>query len=107
MKIDKTLVISTMENKFDPYEFENYLSDEFFSENEKSEIGSLIKQRLSKDDDFRVQYEQWLEESGYDSWKDLYKELEQEQQEQIVIAWENMFPEGDDDDSISDYLTQE
>ena len=107
MKIDKTLVISTMENKFDPYEFENYLSDEFFSENEKSEIGSLIKQRLSKDDDFRVQYEQWLEESGYDSWKDLYKELEQEQQDQIVIAWENMFPEGDDDDSISDYLTQE
>ena len=96
-----------MENKFDPYEFENYLSDEFFSENEKSEIGSLIKQRLSKDDDFRVQYEQWLEESGYDSWKDLYKELEQEQQDQIVIAWENMFPEGDDDDSISDYLTQE
>lgn len=107
MKIDKTLIISTMENKFDPYEFENYLSDEFFSENEKSEIGSLIKQRLSKDDDFRVQYEQWLEESGYDSWKDLYKELEQEQQDQIVIAWENMFPEGDDDDSISDYLTQE
>ena len=107
MKIDKTLVISTMENKFDPYEFENYLSDEFFSENEKSEIGSLIKQRLSKDDDFRVQYEQWLEESGYDSWKDLYKELEQEQQDQIDIAWENMFPEGDDDDSISDYLTQE
>ena len=107
MKIDKTLVISTMENKFDPYEFENYLSDEFFSENEKSEIGSLIKQRLSKDDDFRVQYEQWLEESGYDSWKDLYKELEQEQQDQIDIAWENMFPEGDDDDSISDYLTKE
>lgn len=96
-----------MENKFDLYEFENYLSDEFFSENEKSEIGSLIKQRLSKDDDFRVQYEQWLEESGYDSWKDLYKELEQEQQDQIDIAWENMFPEGDDDDSISDYLTQE
>lgn len=107
MKIDKTLIISTMENKFDPYEFENYLSDEFFSENEKSEIGSLIKQRLSKDDDFRVQYEQWLEESGYDSWKDLYKELEQEQQDQIDIAWENMFPEGDDDDSISDYLTKE
>ena len=107
MKIDKTLIISTMENKFDPYEFENYLSDEFFSENEKSEIGSLIKQRLSKDDDFRVQYEQWLEESGYDSWKELYKELEQEQQDQIDIAWENMFPEGDDDDSISDYLTKE
>ena len=107
MKIDKTLIISTMENKFDPYEFENYLSDEFFSENEKSEIGSLIKQRLSKDDDFRVQYEQWLEESGYDSWKDLYKELEQEQQDQIDIAWENMFPEGDDDDSITDYLTKE
>ena len=107
MKIDKTLVISTMENKFDPYEFENYLSDEFFSENEKSEIGSLIKQRLSKDDDFRVQYEQWLEESGYDSWKELYKELEQEQQDQIDIAWENMFPEGDDDDSITDYLTKE
>jgi len=96
-----------MENKFDPYEFENYLSDEFFSENEKSEIGSLIKQRLSKDDDFRVQYEQWLEESGYDSWKELYKELEQEQQDQIDIAWENMFPEGDDDDSITDYLTKE
>ena len=107
MKIDKTLIISTMENKFDPYEFENYLSDEFFSENEKSEIGSLIKQRLSKDDDFKEQYEQWLEESGYESWKDFYKELEQEQQDQIDIAWENMFPEGDDDDSISDYLTKE
>ena len=107
MKIDNTLISSTMENKFDPYEFENYLSDEFFTENEKSEIGSLIKQRLSKDDDFRVQYEQWLEESGYDSWKELYKELEQEQQDQIDIAWENMFPEGDDDDSITDYLTKE
>lgn len=96
-----------MENEFDPYEFENYLSDEFFSGNEKSEIGGLIKQRLLKDDDFRVQYEQWLDESGYDSWKEFYKELEQEQQDQIDIAWENMFPEGDDDDSISDYLTKE
>ena len=96
-----------MENEFDPYEFENYLSDEFFSENEKSEIGGLIKQRLLKDDNFRVQYEQWLDESGYDSWKEFYKELEQEQQNQIDIAWENMFPEGDDDDSISDYLTKE
>jgi len=92
-----------MENEYEQYEFENYLTNEFFSGNEKREIGSLIKQRLSTDEDFKELYEQWLEESGYESWKEFYQILKDEED----MAWENMFPEGDDDDSITDYLTQE
>ena len=50
-----------------------------------------------------MQYDQWLEESGYESWKDFYKTLHDEDD----IAWENMFPNGDEDDEITDYLTKE
>jgi hypothetical protein len=92
-----------MESEFDQYEFENYLTDEFFSGNELSEIKKLIKDRLSNDAEFAENYELWLEEVGYDSWKDFYQLLQDEED----ISWENMFPDGDDDDSITDYLTKE
>ena len=36
-----------MEKEFDQYEFENYLTDEFFSGNELSEIKKLIKIELT------------------------------------------------------------
>lgn len=91
------------ESIFDLWEFENYLTDEFFNGNEESEIESLIKERLKSDDDFRNQYELWLEESGNESWRKYYQFLLDEED----AAWENMFPEGDDDNSISDYLTKE
>ncbi len=83
-----------MEKEFDELEFENYLTDEFFSGNEKSEIGKLIKQRMAEDNDFKEHYELWLEESSYDSWKEYYKEL----QDQEDSAWENMYPNRDDDE---------
>lgn len=92
-----------METEFDQYEFENYLTDEFFNGNEKDEIGSLIKKRLAEDEEFNEQYELWLEESGCDSWKEYYQLLKDEED----IAWENMFPDGDEDDSITDYLTKD
>lgn len=91
------------ESIFDLWEFENYLTDEFFNGNEESEIESLIKERLKSDDDFRNQYELWLEESGNESWREYYQFLLDEED----AAWEKMFPEGDDDDSITDYLTKE
>jgi hypothetical protein len=91
------------ESIIDLWEFENYLTDEFFNGNEESEIESLIKERLKSDDDFRNQYELWLEESGNESWREYYQFLLDEEDE----AWENMFPEGDEDDAITDYLTKE
>ena len=91
------------ESIFDLWEFENYLTDEFFNGNEESEIESLIKERLKSDDDFRNQYELWLEESGNESWSEYYQFLLDEED----AAWEKMFPEGDEDDAITDYLTKE
>ncbi|MDO9152771.1 MAG: hypothetical protein Q7U47_03530 [Paludibacter sp.] len=92
-----------METEFDQYEFENYLTDEFFNGNEKDEIATLIKKRLVDDEEFNEKYEQWMEESGYNSWKDYYQVLQDEED----MAWTSGFPEGDDDDSITDYLTKE
>ncbi len=90
------------ENTFDLWEFENYLTDEFFNGNEESEIALLINERLQSDDDFRTRYELWLEHSGNDSWKEYYQTLEDEEN----MAWENIFPDGDEDDAITDYLTK-
>ena len=82
-----------MENEFDQYEFENYLTNDFFSGNDKSEIGILIKQRLEEDDVFKEQYELWLEESSYNNWKEFYQEI----QDEGGTALENMYPDGDED----------
>ena len=57
-----------MEKEFDQYEFGNYLTDEFFSGNELSEIKKLIKDRINNDAEFAEKYELWLEEAGYDNW---------------------------------------
>ncbi len=83
-----------MRTEFDQYEFENYLTDEFFNGNEKAEIASLIKKRLATDNDFKVRYEQWLEESSNESWKDFYIYLQDEEDS----AWKNMYPNGDEND---------
>jgi hypothetical protein len=93
-----------MEKEFDLYEFENYLTEEFFNGNEVSEIEVLINERLKSDKEFGNQYELWLDESGNDSWKDYYLFLLEEEE----TAWENIFTEDeDDDDAITDYLTKE
>lgn len=91
------------ENTFDSWEFENYLTDEFFNGNELSEIKKLINDRLNNDAEFAENYELWLEEVGYDNWQEFYNE----QKLETEAAWENMFPEGDEDDAITDYLTKE
>jgi len=75
-----------MEKEFDQYEFEEYLTDEFFNGNEKSEIGVLIKDRLATDDDFKEQYELWLEETSYRNWKEYYQFLQDEED----MAWDIM-----------------
>lgn len=64
-----------MEKEFDQYEFENYLTDEFFNGNEESEIGNLINKRIASDNDFKKQFELWLEESEYKSWEEFYQVL--------------------------------
>lgn len=92
-----------MEKDYDQYEFENYLQDEFFCGNEKEEIKKLIKSKLKEDSEFKEQYEFWLEETGYKSWKEFYKKLKDDEN----WAWKNMFPNGDDDDSITDFLTKD
>ncbi|MFZ4797854.1 MAG: hypothetical protein ACOYMA_10190 [Bacteroidia bacterium] len=81
-----------MEKEFDEFEFENYLTDEFFSGNEKNEIGKLINQRLAEDSDFKEHYEQWLEESDYNNWKEFYQKLDDDENS----AWENMSSRDDD-----------
>jgi hypothetical protein len=82
-----------MENNFDQYEFENYLTDEFFNGNDKSEAESLIRKRLITDTIFKEQYEQWIEESSYKSWKDYYQFLQDEED----IDWVNMHPNDAED----------
>jgi hypothetical protein len=83
-----------MGTEYNQYEFENYLTEEFFDGNEKVEIARLIKYELATNNDFKDQYEQWLEESSYDSWKDLYKNLQDEED----AAWDSMYPDGNNKD---------
>jgi len=83
-----------MGTEFDQYEFENFLTEEFFDGNEKAEIARLIKYELAANNDFKDHYEQWLEESSYESWKDFYKHLQDEE----AAAWENMYPNGNEND---------
>ena len=83
-----------METEFDQYEFENFLTEEFFDGNGKAEIAKLIKYELATNNDFKDKYEQWLEESSYEGWKELYDHLKDEED----VAWENMYPNGNDND---------
>lgn len=77
-----------MEKEFDQYEFENYLTDEFFNGNEFEEIDDLIKKQLASNSDFREQYELWLEESDYKNWEEFYQFLLDEED----LAWDIMKP---------------
>ncbi len=89
--------------EFDTYEFECLLQDDFFNGNELSVIKKMIKSRLKADSEFKEQYERWIDESGFESWREFYDEDESSTE----AAWDSMFPEGDEDDSITDYLTKE
>lgn len=83
-----------MENKnFDQFEFENLLIEEFFNCNEVTEITSLINNQLKENEEFAINYERWLEESGYSGWKEFYREVEDSES----AAWSNMYPEGEDE----------
>ena len=74
--------------KFDPYDFENMLQDDFFCGNDLDEIKHAIKSRLKSDSVFAGQYEEWISESSYNSWIEFYKEM----QSQEEAAWDMMDP---------------
>jgi len=83
-----------MENEdFDQFEFENLLIEEFFNCNEVPEITSLINKQLKENEEFAMNYERWLEESGFSGWKEFYRGLEDEESS----AWSSMYPEGEDE----------
>ena len=81
-----------MEN-FDSYDFENMLQNDFFCGNDLDEIKHSIESRLKSDSVFAEQYEAWIFESSYNSWREFHKEM----QSQEEAAWEGSFPNGDDD----------
>ncbi len=81
-----------MEN-FDSYDFENLLQDDFFCGNDLDEIKRAIERALKSDSFFAEQYEAWISESSYDSWRGFYKEI----QSQEEAALDAMYPNGDDE----------
>jgi hypothetical protein len=72
------------ELEFDSYEFENYLTDEFFDGKTELEISDLVENRLASDNDFREQYALWLEKSDYESWKEFYLILQDIEDESLI-----------------------
>lgn len=89
--------------EFDTYEFECMLQDDFFNGNELAVIKKMIKSRLKADSEFAEQYERWIDESGFNSWLEFYNESEENEK----ADWDAMFPDGDENDEITDYLTKE
>lgn len=82
-----------MENEiFDQFEFENLLIEEYFNCNEVPEITSLINNQLKENEEFAMNYEHWLEESGFSGWKEFYREVVDGES----AAWDSMYPQGDD-----------
>ena len=49
-------------------------------------------------------FELFEEDDYYEAEEDLLNDFN-EQESEIDAQWESMFPEGDDDDSITDFLT--
>ncbi|HEY5592106.1 MAG TPA: hypothetical protein VIK55_13950 [Paludibacter sp.] len=80
-----------MEN-FDSYDFENKLQGDFFYGN-IDEIKYAIESKLKGDSVFAEQYEAWISESSYNSWREFYKEM----QSQKEAAWDASYPNGDDE----------
>ena len=81
------------ENTFDSWEFENLLTNEFFDGNTRTEIESLICKRLKSDENFRNNYELWLEIEGLADWEEYYQNLLDEADE-VRISMSS----GEDDD---------
>lgn len=81
-----------MEQEFDQYIFENILIEEFFGGPDLSTIGEEINDRLKSDEDFRNQFNLWLEESGYENWQEFYKLIKDE--EEAIL--DSMYPDGED-----------
>jgi len=87
------------ELEFDSYEFENYLTDEFFDGKTESEISDLVENRLASDNDFREQYSLWLEKSDYESWKEFYlflQDIEDESLTYVITCFEDEVEETED-----------
>jgi len=87
------------ELEFDSYEFENYLTDEFFDGKTESEISDLVENRLASDNDFREQYAVWLEKSDYESWKEFYlilQDIEDESSLNVISCFEDEVEETED-----------
>jgi len=87
------------ELEFDSYEFENYLTDEFFEGKTESEISDLVEIRLASDNDFREQYALWLEKSDYESWKEFYlflQDIEDESLTYVITCFEDEVEETED-----------
>jgi hypothetical protein len=87
------------ELEFDSYEFENYLTDEFFDGKTELEISDLVENRLASDNDFREQYALWLEKSGYESWKEFYlilQDIEDESLLNVISCFEDEVEETED-----------
>ena len=88
---------------------------------QKQEIEGIIAKyrklvNASRDDDEIYQYERFAnyveenfnlfeEDDYYETEKDLITDFKEAELE-IDAQWESMFPEGDDDDSITDFLTR-
>ena len=52
--------------------FEFFLRAEVFKGRKLEAIKKEFKDRIKYDSDFAKEYEEWLEESGYDSWLEFY-----------------------------------
>jgi hypothetical protein len=88
---------------FDTYEFECMLQNDFFSGNDLEDIAELITFKKKNDPEFAKQYKIWTQVSEFSTWRKFYNELKREEK----AAWEMMFPDGDEDDAITDYMTKE
>jgi hypothetical protein len=82
--------------------FEDELQ-EIFCGRSMEDIKREISYMLKEDSDFREKYETWIEESSYDSWMEYYKVLEEER----GGYWKDQFPDDDENDEITDFLTME
>jgi len=87
--------------KFNSYDFENMLQDDFFNGNEPQDINREIENRLNRDAVFAGQYKTWITESSYTSWHDYYFEKEALEEE----AWDTLYAEEEEDDEETNSRT--
>jgi hypothetical protein len=96
-----------MNNTHNKYDFESLLQDIIDDSYGLNEVKNKIKNRLKTDTEFSNLYKKWKEYNGFDSWMVYYKNYESEiEEESKDDIWDVMFQNGDEDDSITDYLTK-